>query len=62
MGANAVSLLAGHLEHRLKFGNAESVASCFADSTWFDELSKLLQQSLEQMNVDFDQSPPADGS
>ncbi|VVN83732.1 PAS domain S-box protein [Pseudomonas fluorescens] len=62
MGAREVSLLAGNLEHRLKFGNAESVASCFADATWYDELSRLLQQSLEQLNVDFGQSPPADGS
>ncbi|TFB44554.1 PAS domain S-box protein [Pseudomonas sp. F01002] len=59
MGAKAVSLLAGDLEHTLKHGDAESVASLFADATWFDELSRLLQQSLEQMNVDFGQSPSA---
>ncbi|WP_415767721.1 PAS domain-containing hybrid sensor histidine kinase/response regulator [Pseudomonas sp. ZB1P45] len=59
MGAKAVSLLAGDLEHTLKHGDAESVASLIADATWFDELSRLLQQSLEQMNVDFGQSPSA---
>jgi len=59
MGAKAVSLLADNLEHTLKHGDAESVASIFADPTWFDELSRLMQQSLEQMNVDFGQSPRA---
>ena len=59
MGAKAVSLLADNLEHTLKHGDAESVASIFADPTWFDELSRLLQQSLEQMNVDFGQRPLA---
>ncbi|WP_447769275.1 CHASE domain-containing protein [Pseudomonas kilonensis] len=62
MGAKAVSLLASNLEHTLKNGDAESVASIFADTTWFDELSRLLQQSLEQMNVDFGQSPRAKSS
>ncbi|MGV8889291.1 MAG: PAS domain S-box protein [Pseudomonas sp.] len=57
MGAKAVSLLAGDLEHKLKCADAESVARIFADATWFDELSRVLQQSLEQMNVDFGQSP-----
>ncbi|KAA0987336.1 PAS domain S-box protein [Pseudomonas sp. ANT_J12] len=56
MGAKAVSQLAGNLEHTLKHGDAESVASLLVDPTWFDELSRLLQQSLEQMNVDFGQS------
>lgn len=59
MGAKALSLLAGDLEHTLKHGDAESVARIFADATWCDELSRLLQQSLEQMNVDFGQSPIA---
>ena len=59
MGAKAVSLLADNLEHTLKHGDAESVASIFVDPTWFDELSRLMQQSLEQMNVDFGQSPRA---
>jgi CheY-like chemotaxis protein len=59
MGAKAMSLLAGDLEQKLKSADAESVASIFADATWFDELSRLLQQSLEQMNVDFGQSPRA---
>jgi len=51
-----VSQLAGNLEHTLTHAAAESVASLLADPTWFDELSRLLQQSLEQMNVDFGQS------
>lgn len=59
MGAKAMSLLAGNLEHKLMHGDAESVASIFADATWFDELSRLLQQSLEQMNVDFGRCPRA---
>ena len=59
MGAKAMSLLAGDLEQKLKSADAESAASIFADATWFDELSRLLQQSLEQMNVDFGQSPRA---
>lgn len=62
MGAKAVSLLAGNLEHTLRHGDAASVASIFVDPTWFDELSKLLQQSLEQMNVDFGQGPRAKSS
>ncbi|WP_439878707.1 CHASE domain-containing protein [Pseudomonas prosekii] len=62
MGAKAVSLLAGNLEHTLIHGNAESVASIFLDPTWFDELSRLLQQSLEQMDVDFGQGPRAKSS
>jgi len=56
MGAKAVSLLAGKLEHTLKNADEKSVASLLADATWFDELSELLQQSIEQMNVDFGQS------
>ncbi|WP_283188399.1 PAS domain S-box protein [Pseudomonas sp. PMCC200344] len=59
MGAKAMSLLAGDLEQKLQSADAGSVARIFADSTWFDELSRLLQQSLEQMNVDFGQSPSA---
>jgi PAS domain S-box-containing protein len=59
MGARALSLLAGNLEQQLKHADAESVASLFADATWFDELSRLLQQSLEQMNVEFGQRPSA---
>ena len=59
MGAKAMSLLAGDLEQKLKSADAGSAASIFADATWFDELSRLLQQSLEQMNVDFGQSPRA---
>ncbi|APC19590.1 ATPase (plasmid) [Pseudomonas frederiksbergensis] len=62
MGAKAVSLLAGNLEHTLKHGDAESVASIFADPAWFDELSRLLQRSLEQMDDDFGQSPRAKSS
>lgn len=58
MGAKALSLLAGNLEHTLKQGDAESAASLLADPIWFDELSGLLQQSFEQMNADFGQSPP----
>ncbi|KPN90145.1 PAS domain-containing hybrid sensor histidine kinase/response regulator [Pseudomonas nunensis] len=57
MGAKALSQLAGSLEQTLK--DPESVASIFADVTWFDELSRLLQLSLEQMNADFGQSPRA---
>ncbi|RON50028.1 ATPase [Pseudomonas frederiksbergensis] len=57
MGAKALSALAGHLEHTLK--DPASAANIFADVTWFDELSRLLQLSLEQMNVDFAQSPRA---
>ncbi|KAA0982651.1 PAS domain S-box protein [Pseudomonas sp. ANT_J12] len=57
MGASALSLLAGNLEHALNHGGAESVASTFADSIWIDQLSVLLQQSLEQMNLEFGQSP-----
>lgn len=53
MGAKAMSLLAGNVEHTLKHGDAASVASIFEDQTWFDDLSRLLQQSLEQMDVDF---------
>ncbi|MNL25272.1 hypothetical protein D3C87_1467480 [compost metagenome] len=59
MGAKAVSLLAGKLEHELKKGDEKSVASLLTDATWFDELSRLLQQSIEQMNVDFGQSHSA---
>ena len=59
MGAKAVSLLAGKLEHKLKKGDEKSVASLLTDATWFDELSRLLQQSIEQMNVDFGQSHSA---
>jgi hypothetical protein len=62
MGAKALSLLAGDLEHKLQSADSESVASLLADPTWFDELSRLLQQSLEQMNVDFGQSPRAKSS
>ncbi|KAA0995326.1 PAS domain S-box protein [Pseudomonas sp. ANT_J12] len=57
MGAKALSMLAGNLEHRLK--DPASAADIFADVAWFDELSRLLQLSLEQMTVDFGQSPPA---
>lgn len=57
MGAKALSQLAGNLEQTLK--DPESAASVFADVTWFDELSRLLQLSLEQMSVDFGQSPRA---
>ncbi|MCL5230659.1 PAS domain S-box protein [Pseudomonas sp. In614] len=57
MGAKALSQLAGNLEQTLK--DPESAASMFADVTWFDELSRLLQLSLEQMSVDFGQSPRA---
>ncbi|WP_415760791.1 PAS domain S-box protein [Pseudomonas sp. LT1P18] len=60
MGARALSLLAGNLEHTLQHGDATSVASLLADPTWFDELGTLLRQSLEQMNVDFGQSPRAE--
>jgi CheY-like chemotaxis protein len=59
MGAKALSLRAGDLEEKLKSADAESVARIFAEATWFDELSRLLQQSLEQLNVDFGQSPSA---
>jgi HPt (histidine-containing phosphotransfer) domain-containing protein len=53
MGAKAMSLLAADLEYKLKQGGATFVASLLADPTWFDELGRLLQQSLEQMNVYF---------
>jgi hypothetical protein len=56
MGAKALSLMAGDLEHKLKSADSESVASLLADPIWFDGLSRLLQQSLEQMNADFGQS------
>jgi PAS domain S-box-containing protein len=62
MGAKALSLLAGDLEHKLKSADSESVASLLADPIWFDGLSRLLQQSLEQMNVDFGESPRAKSS
>lgn len=55
MGAKALSLLAGDLEHKLKSADSESVASLLADPIWFDGLGRLLQQSLEQMNADFAQ-------
>ncbi|WP_373459980.1 CHASE domain-containing protein [Pseudomonas lini] len=61
MGAKAVSLLAGKLEHTLKSADETSVASLLTDATWFDELSRLLQQSIEQMNVDFGQSEGQSG-
>jgi PAS domain S-box-containing protein len=56
MGAKALSLLAGDLEHKLKSADSESVVRLLADPTWFEGLSRLLQQSLEQMNTDFGQS------
>lgn len=62
MGAKALSLLAGDLEHKLKSADLESVASLLADPIWFDGLSRLLQQSLEQMNADFGQSQRAKSS
>ncbi len=62
MGAKALSLLAGDLEHKLKSADSESVASLLADPIWFDGLSRLLQQSLEQMNADFGQSQRAKSS
>ncbi|WKL52335.1 PAS domain S-box protein [Pseudomonas kielensis] len=62
MGAKALSLLAGDLEHKLKSADSECVASLLADPVWFDGLSRLLQQSLEQMTADFDQSPRAKNS
>ena len=60
MGANALSLLAGKWEYRLKHEDAESVANIFADPAWFDELGRLLEQSLAQMNVEFGQNSPAE--
>jgi len=60
MGASALSLLAGKLEYKLKHEDAKSLANTFADPAWFDELGGLLQQSIEQMNAEFGQNPPAE--
>lgn len=57
MGAKALSLLAGSLEHKLLHGDAATAASILTDSTCADELSALLQASVEQLNVEFGQSP-----
>ncbi|WP_339538637.1 PAS domain-containing hybrid sensor histidine kinase/response regulator [Pseudomonas sp. RA_15y_Pfl2_54] len=57
LGARALSRLAGDLEHKLKHEDAESAARLLADPSWFEELGRLLQQSLLQMNVEFSQSP-----
>jgi hypothetical protein len=48
------------LEYKLKHEDAKSLANTFADPAWFDELGGLLQQSIEQMNAEFGQNPPAE--
>jgi HPt (histidine-containing phosphotransfer) domain-containing protein len=57
MGANALSRLAGNVEYQLSHEDAKSAVSVLTDPTWFGELGRLLQQSLEQLNADFGQGP-----
>lgn len=57
IGARALSHLASHLEHRLNHEDAESIACLFADPSWFDELGRLLQDSIIHMAAEFPSSP-----